>query len=115
SSKQYHVAIWVGFSGSVLLLLVLALYLRNELLKAEELSPETTAWVKSDSNLGASNDAQSDQRTAQMNRPAMPNNLQLWITYAWEDDKQGDFRYLVQELVQYHETYCAMGSSSSQS
>jgi hypothetical protein len=36
SSKQYHVAIWVGFSGLVLLFLVIALYLRNELLKAEE-------------------------------------------------------------------------------
>ena len=100
SSKQYHVAIWVGFSGLVLLFLVIALYLRNELLKAEEFSPTTAARAKSDNNLGASNKAESDQRSkAQMNRPSTLDNPQLWITYAWEDDTQGDFRYLVQELA----------------
>jgi len=30
SSKQYHVAIWVGFSGFVLLFLVIALYLPTQ-------------------------------------------------------------------------------------
>ena len=34
-----------------------------------------------------------------MNRPSTFDNPQLWITYAWEDDTQGDLRYLVQELA----------------
>src|SRR6266581_1722145 len=74
SSKQYHIAIWVGFSGAVLFLLVIALYVRNELLKAEELAPTTAAWTKSDNHLGVSNNAETDHRTAPMNSPAMPTN-----------------------------------------
>ncbi len=33
--KQYHPALWIGFSGAVLLLLVITLYLRNDIIRRE--------------------------------------------------------------------------------
>jgi len=42
SQREFHSALWVGFSGAVLLLLVVALYIRNDLIRRETSAKAST-------------------------------------------------------------------------